>query len=71
MLIETQKTYDCTPKTMKLEDGSYFAYVEVFMDGVQMETGEFGKAGIYTTYEEAKAVSIELCRRISKHYNRD
>ena len=71
MLIATEKKYDCSPKTIKLKDGSYFAYVEVFLGGIQMETGEFGKAGIYSTYDEAKAASIELCRRISKHYNRD
>jgi hypothetical protein len=70
MLIDIEKKYDCHPKTILLEDGTYFAYVEVFLDGVQMQTGEFGKAGIFATHEEAEAASIELCKRITARYNK-
>jgi hypothetical protein len=70
MLTEIEKKFDCHPQTMRLKDGTYFAYVEVFVEGVQMETGEFGKAGIFTTHEEAKAASVRLCEKITAHYNR-
>jgi hypothetical protein len=70
MLTEVEKKYDCQPKTMFLKEGAYFAYVEVFLDGVQLQTGEFGKAGIFPTQEEAKAASIELCKKITAHYNK-
>lgn len=70
MLTNIEKKYDCNPRTMLLKDGSYFAYVEVFLDGVQLQTGEFGKAGIFVTYDEAHAASVALCKEISAHYNR-
>lgn len=69
MLSDVIQHYDCHPKTMRMEDGRYFAYVEVFLDGVQLHTGEFGKAGFYSTQEEAKRASIRLCKLVSEHYN--